>query len=34
VLASTLPALRSFRPRKGLAVDDSDFVTSSRRSRR
>jgi hypothetical protein len=34
VLASTLPALRSFTPRKGLAVDDSDFVTSSRRSRR
>lgn len=34
VLSSTLPALPSFAPRKGLAVDDSDFVSSSRRSRR
>jgi DNA polymerase-3 subunit epsilon len=33
-LTSALPALPSFAPRKGLAVDDSDFVTSSRRSRR
>jgi len=34
MLTSTLPALPSFAPRKGLAVDDSDLVTSSRRSRR
>ena len=34
VLSSTLPALPSFAPRKGLAVDDSDFVSSLRRSRR
>ena len=34
VLTSALPALPSFAPRKGLAVDDSDFVSSSRRSRR
>ncbi len=34
VLTSTLPALPSFAPRKGLAVDDSAFVSSSRRSRR
>ena len=32
-LTSTLPALPSFAPRKGLAVDDSAFVSSSRRSR-
>jgi len=34
VLSSTLPALPSFAPRKGIAVDDSEFVSSSRRSRR
>ncbi len=34
VLASALPALPSFSPRKGLAVDDSEFVSSLRRSRR
>ena len=34
VLSSTLPALPSFTPRKGLTVDDSDFVSSTRRSRR
>ena len=34
VLSSALPALPSFTPRKGLAVDDSDFVSSTRRSRR
>lgn len=34
VLSSTLPALRSFAPRKGVAVDDSAFVSASRRSRR
>lgn len=34
VLSSTLPPLPSFTPRKGIAVDDSDFVSSARRSRR
>ena len=34
VLVSTLPALPSFSPRKGPAVDDSEFVSSLRRSRR
>ena len=34
VLVSALPALPSFSPRKGLAVDDSEFVSSLRRSRR
>jgi len=34
VLVSALPALPSFSPRKGLAVDDSEFVSSIRRSRR
>ena len=34
VLASALPALPSFSPRKGIAVDDSEFVSSLRRSRR
>ena len=33
-LTSILPALPSFAPRKGLAIDDSEFVSSGRRSRR
>ncbi|MEX1218232.1 MAG: DEDD exonuclease domain-containing protein [Acidimicrobiales bacterium] len=34
VLASVLPSLRSFTPKKAMTVDDSEFVIAARRSRR